>query len=252
MLDGNLADLMDQAVDWLRKSRYTLLFTGAGISVESGIPPFRGPGGLWTKHNPDFIEINHFMESPKDSWAKIREIFYDKWGKAVPNPAHYALAELQNADKADLLVTQNIDCLHQHAGSPRVAELHGTLEYLVCMKCHDRFKAEKALIDMPIPACPHCGGLLKPDVVFFGEALPENAVNDAFNAAKMAEVVLVVGTTGEVMPAGMVPREAKMNGAKIIEVNLTYSALSDSNITNILLQGKAGTILPDLVKKVLA
>lgn len=239
----------EKAASILRNSMRTMIFTGAGISVESGIPPFRGNGGLWEKVDPSFIEIRNFLKHPEESWAKIRELFYDHWGQAEPNPAHYALAKLQKAGKAGLLVTQNIDCLHQRAGSENVAEFHGTLEYLICMDCGIRLKAEKDLTDHPV--CPACSGLLKPDVVFFGENLPEAVTDLAFEEVKYAEAVIVVGTSGEVMPASLIPRYAKRHGAKIIEVNLDPSAFVREGISDLFLQGKAGEILPELVKKVL-
>ena len=240
---------LEKAASILRNSMRTMIFTGAGISVESGIPPVRGNGGLWEKVDPSFIEIRNFLKHPEDSWAKIRELFYDHWGKAEPNPAHYALAELQKAGKAGLLVTQNIDCLHQRAGSENVAEFHGTLEYLICMNCGIRLKAEKDLTDQPV--CPACSGLLKPDVVFFGEGLPEEATDLAFEEVKHVDVVIVVGTSGEVMPACLIPRYAKRHGAQIIEINLDPSAFTREGISDLFLQGKAGEILPELVKKVL-
>jgi len=240
-----------RAAEILARSSNVLLFTGAGISVESGIPPFRGQGGLWETHNPEFIEINNFLRRPDECWAKIREVFYDYWGQAEPNPAHFALAELQKAGRAGLLVTQNIDCLHQRAGSTDIAEFHGTLEYLVCLECGDRFRAEPALTSQKRPSCPHCRSLLKPDFVFFGEGIPEQASNDSFDAAHHADAVLVVGTSGEVMPACLIPREAKAHGAKIIEVNLDPSSFSRDGVSDIVLTGKAGTVLPELVNLIL-
>ncbi len=235
-----------QAAEILKKSDNILLFTGAGISVESGIPPFRGPGGLWEAYNPSFIEIDHFLRYPVQSWAKIREIFYDNWGQAQPNAGHYALAELQKSGKAPLLVTQNIDCLHQRAGSTGVTEFHGTLEYLVCMRCKNRLKAVPEFTSQKLPSCPKCRGLLKPDVVFFGEGIPEKASDDSFEATEHCQAIIVVGTSGEVQPACLIPHYAKRRGAKVIEVNLTPSTFTDS-ITDVYLEGKAGEILPELV-----
>lgn len=248
VLDANIA----QAAEILKNSHEILLFTGAGISVESGIPPFRGTGGLWEKHDPSFVEIDHFLQYPRESWAKLKEIFYDHWGQAQPNPAHYALAKLQNAGRAKLTVTQNIDCLHQRAGAAAVAEYHGTLEYLVCMECSARMKAENELIGQrPFPLCPQCGGLLKPDVVFFGEGIPEDAASAAYDAAMSCDAVIVVGTSGEVMPACHIPVQAKRHGAKVIEVNLDPSSFSRNGVSDVILCGKAGRILPELVEMIL-
>ncbi len=243
--------MLKDAAEILKKSRSTLIFTGAGISVESGIPPFRGNGGLWESVDPSFVEIDHFLRHPVESWGLLRKIFYDNWGAARPNPAHLALAELQNAGLAGTLVTQNIDCLHQRAGSADVVEFHGTLERLVCLNCGETFPADRELIAMECPVCPQCGRLLKPDVVFFGEGIPEEAGACAFSAAKRADVCVVVGTTGEVMPACMVPHYAHRAGAKIIEINIAPSAFTH-DITDIFLQGKAGEILPQLVRETLA
>lgn len=249
----NDVSLLRQASAVLKKARSILIFTGAGISVESGIPPFRGSGGLWSMVDPAFIEIDNFLRAPEPCWAKIREIFYDNWGEAQPNPAHYALAELQKqTHRVGLLVTQNIDGLHQRAGSENVVEFHGTLARLVCLECGEKFPAEKKYTDKKRPACPKCGGLLKPDIVFFGEVIPEAASDAAFAAAKTADAVIVVGTSGEVMPACMVPREAKRRGASVIEVSPDPTAFSRSGVTDIFLQGKAGSLLPELVRDVLA
>lgn len=241
-----------RATEILRASRSTLIFTGAGISVKSGIPPFRGTGGLWEQVDPSFIEIGFFLRHPEESWRKIREIFYDNWGKAKPNAAHYALAGLQKEKRAQTLVTQNIDCLHQRAGSKNVITFHGSLDRLICLKCGDFFPAETRYTGQNMPACPHCGGLLKPDVVFFGEGIPEDASDAAFDAARRAEAVLVAGTSGEVMPAAMIPRVAKQAGAEIIEINPEPSAFVRDGVTTLFLQGQAEEILPELVRNVCA
>lgn len=225
-----------------------LAYTGAGISVESGIPPFRGRDGLWNTVDPSFIEINHFYADPEHSWAKIRKIFYDNWGKAKPNAAHFALAEMMNAGFLQGIVTQNIDMLHQHAGAKHVIEFHGTLEALVCLKCAGRFAPERELIDRKRPSCPKCGGLLKPDFVFFGEGIPRDAFDESFRLAENCKWILVVGTTGEVMPACQVPMTAKRAGAKIIEINLQESAYTN-RITDLFLPGKAVAIMEQLLKQ---
>jgi NAD-dependent SIR2 family protein deacetylase len=124
-----------EAVEILAAAKKAILFTGAGISVESGIPPFRGAAGLWSQVNPDFIEIENFTRNPSLCWPLIKKLFYDKWGEAKPNAAHYAAAALQKGGRLDEIITQNIDCLHQRAGARDVLEFHGTLESLVCMGC---------------------------------------------------------------------------------------------------------------------
>ena len=236
---------IERAAEILKGSRKTVLFTGAGISVESGIPPFRGPGGLWSTVDPDFIEIHNFMARPAACWRLIKKIFYDNWGSAKPNPAHYAAAAMQKAGFIKAIVTQNIDCLHQRAGSVGVLEFHGTLERLVCLSCGERYPAERLGEFGETPQCPACKGLLKPDIVFFSEPIPEDVAEASFRHAREADVVIVVGTTGEVMPAGLVPSLAKENGAMVIEINVTSSSLTDS-LTDIFIQAKAGDAMSKL------
>lgn len=239
------------AVQIIRNSpRRGMAFTGAGISVESGIPPFRGANGLWSKVDPSFIELDRFFEEPAACWAKIRELFYDHWGQAKPNDAHFRVAELLNQGFIQGIVTQNIDCLHQRAGAPadKVHEFHGTLDALVCQNCHAKFGPDRKLIDQPLPCCPECGGLLKPDFVFFGEGIPEKVFDDSFRLAAECGWVLVIGTTGEVMPACEVPRTARRHGAKIIEINPVPSAFTDT-ITDVYLPGKAAEVMNTLMQE---
>ncbi len=228
-----------RAVEILKGSAKTVLFTCAGIAVESGIPPFRGPGGLWSKVDPDFIEINNFKANPAICWQLIKKIFYDNWGAAKPNAAHYAAAAMQRAGFINAVVTQNIDCLHQRAGSEGVLEFHGTLERLVCLSCGAKYPAERLGEFGETPKCPACRGLLKPDIVFFSEAIPEDVSEASFEHAGQADAVIVVGTTGEVMPAGLVPSIAKRNGAKVIEINVMESSLT-SSLADVFIQAKAG------------
>jgi len=242
-IDSILAD----AAAALRASRHAIAFTGAGVSVESGIPSFRGENGLWHRYDPRTLEIGYFLSEPAESWRVIREIFYEHWGKAEPNPAHFALAELETSNVVKEIVTQNIDGLHQAAGSRTVWEYHGTLGELLCLGCGARRKASPELMaDLPA-ACPDCRGLLKPDFVFFGEGIPQKAAMGAQAAALKTDAVLVVGSTGEVYPAATVPEYAARNGAAIIEINPARTRFTGS-ITTHFLKGKAGDVLPRLVQ----
>ena len=227
-----------------------MAFTGAGISVESGIPPFRGADGLWNKVDPSFIEINTFQRQPEECWAKIRELFYDHWGQAKPNTAHCRIAEMLKAGLLSGIVTQNIDCLHQRAGAPeeKVYEFHGTLNALICMRCSSVYSPDRSLLEQNRPSCPKCGGLLKPDFVFFGEGIPENAFSHAFQLAEECSWCLVIGTSGEVMPACEVPRTVHRHGGKIIEINPAPTAFT-SSITDIFLPGKATEIMDSLMRE---
>ena len=227
-----------------------MAFTGAGISVESGIPPFRGADGLWSKVDPSFIEIDHFLADPEGSWKKIRELFYDHWGQAKPNDAHYRLAEMVEKGYLKGIVTQNIDCLHQRAGAPesKIFEFHGTLDALVCMKCSASYRPDHSLLEQNRPSCPKCGGLLKPDFVFFGEGIPEKAFHNSFRLAEECSWCLIIGTSGEVMPACEVPRSAKRHGAKIIEISPEPTAFTRS-ITDLHLCGKATEVMNALAQE---
>ena len=237
------------AAGLIAAKRNVLIFTGAGVSVESGIPPFRGAGGLWQQVNPDFFDIDHFMEHPVESWKRIRSIFYELWGKSKPNAAHLAFAELEKMGVAFSLVTQNIDNLHQEAGSKNVIEFHGTLGRLRCTRCSFSGPPTPDLLAGDPPSCPKCAALLKPDIVFFGESIPEHAMNQSFADAESCSVCLVSGTTGEVMPACMVPQIAKRHGATVIEVNPEKSAFT-GHITDVWVRGKAGEVMPKILEEV--
>ncbi|MBN2288755.1 MAG: NAD-dependent deacylase [Candidatus Glassbacteria bacterium] len=240
-------DFYQQAAQAIRSARRLTAFTGAGISVESGIPPFRGSGGLWNRYDPTFIEIDYFYRNPKKSWELIREIFYDFFGRAEPNAAHRALALMESRGLIEVVITQNIDNLHQEAGNTTVYEFHGSSQFLVCTACGNRIHFTAAGLEVLPPACGECGGLLKPDFVFFGEQIPEPANSRSFLEAQLADVFLLIGTSGEVMPACGIPFLAKENGAAIIEVNTEPSSYT-GRITDIFLQGRATEVMARLVE----
>jgi len=244
-LKYSLAENISKAAIVLKESGFTTAYTGAGISVESGIPPFRGEGGLWTKYDPALLDIDHFMGDPAKAWETIKEIFYDFFGKAKPNKAHLILAEMEKKGLIGRTITQNIDNLHQEAGSIHVYEFHGNSKTLVCLGCHRTYKAGEISLDHLPPTCRQCGGLLKPDFVFFGEVIPQLPLTAAYEAASISDVFLIIGTTGEVMPANQIPFLAKNNGAKIIEVNPQESNYTQ-RITDIFLKGKAGEVMEQL------
>jgi NAD-dependent deacetylase len=239
------------AASLIRSAKYLTAFTGAGISVESGIPPFRGAGGLWGKYDPRTLEIEYFLRHPEQAWPVIKEIFYDNFGKAKPNKAHEVLAawEARGAGtpgggaghdgpgRLQVLITQNIDNLHYLAGSRNIVEFHGNSRKLLCLSCGTRRDAEPEILKTLPPRCG-CGGIYKPDFIFFGEGIPPEAHARSLEAAGRTDVMLVVGSTGEVYPAAMVPARARDGGAKIIEVNPDVSEFTAS-ITNIHIPMKA-------------
>ena len=235
-----------RAAQFIRNAHHCIAFTGAGISVESGIPPFRGEGGIWNKYDPSFLYINQFFAHPTESWRLIKEIFFDFLGAAKPNAAHLSLARLEQAGILKNTITQNIDDLHRKAGSTQVVEFHGNTHSLICTRCGSYKPVEPHDLTKLPPACPECTGLLKPDFVFFGEAIPSAPSAEGFREAEMADVVLVIGTTGEVVPACNIPIEASRRGATIIEINAAPSRFTHS-ITDIFLQGKATAVMDALL-----
>lgn len=241
---------LENAANALRNARCAIAFTGAGISVESGIPPFRGPGGVWSKHDPDKFDKNYFKRNPEEVWPLLKEIFFDMLGAAKPNPAHIALASLETAGKLAAVITQNIDGLHQAAGSQTVYEYHGSTRRMQCLDCRMFFDTPSISLAKLPPPCPACGGLLKPDFVFFSEAIPFDVHTEATRLAKQSDVCLVVGTGGEVMPAGRIPYVVKNAGGTVIEINLYESEYSYTT-SDYYLEGKAGTLVPKLVDLVL-
>ncbi|MBF0378924.1 MAG: NAD-dependent deacylase [Desulfamplus sp.] len=244
----------------IKESRRTVAFTGAGISVESGIPPFRGENGLWNKYDPATFEISYFLRNTKASWEVMRDIFYNLFGQVKPNYAHTALAQLERQNLIHAIITQNVDNLHTDAGSKNVYEFHGNLKKLVCLSCGAKIDVSDISLtkidsDSFPPKCQKvhgsskCNGVLKPNAVFFGESIPRDAYSKSFEEANKAELFILIGTTGEVAPANMIPRVAKGRGAKIVEINTESSSYTDS-ITDIFLQGKATEIMRNLISEI--
>ena len=239
--------MIEKAAELIKKSKHVTAFTGAGISVESGIPPFRGENGLWSKFDPIFLDINYFQQNPFNSWKLIKEIFYDFFGKAEPNAAHFALAKMEKMGYVKAVITQNIDNLHQQAGSKEIYEFHGNSRDLICIKCGKKQPAQETDFSKLPPKCDKCSSILKPNFIFFGEPIPELARTNSFLEIEKADVFILIGTTGEIMPASIIPIEAKRNNVKIIEVNIQPSNYTNT-ITDVFLKGKATEILEKLLK----
>ncbi len=236
---------LENAANLIRKAKYAVAFTGAGISVASGIPPFRGKNGLWNKTDPIFLEIGFFNKKPLQSWLKIKEIFYDSLGNAEPNIAHQVLAKMEKRSFLESIITQNIDHLHQKAGSRYVYELHGTYKQLICTKCSSEYDISFADLNYLPPTCYICKGILKPDMVFFNEPIPAFAKKHSFEEAEKADIFLIIGTNAEVLPAADIPMTAKRHGAKIIEINIKETHFT-REITDIFLQGDAAEIMKEI------
>lgn len=225
-----------------------MALTGAGISVESGIPAFRGAQGLWERYDPmEYASIEGFMADPAKVWGMLRELEELVLG-ARPNPAHQALARLEQIGSLSSVVTQNIDGLHQAAGSRHVVEFHGSGRRLRCIDCGRQIRRSELMMDELPPRCG-CGGIIKPDVVFIGEAIPERAAMTAFTLASACQVMLVVGTSGAMAPASQLPVMAKRAGATVVEINLERSQLS-REVSDYIFEASASQVLPRLVAEV--
>lgn len=232
-------DLIRRAAEDLSAAGNVAALTGAGISIESGIPPFRGKGGLWERFDPmEFAHIDALMRDPAKVWRILVKEMKEIVDQAKPNDGHKGLAKLQARDKLKTIITQNIDGLHQAAGNTDVIEYHGTFAWQRCMDCNKKYETRKVDISEIPPRC-ECGGILRPDAVFFGEIIPAEAIRRSRQAAIDCDLMLVVGTSAVVQPAAMIPVIAKDNGAKIIEINPERTPLTDE-ISDYLIMGKAG------------
>ncbi len=239
--------LIYRAADAILNSRLSVALTGAGISVESGIPDFRSAGGLWSRFDPaEYATIKAFRENPEKVWNMLRELETIVSG-AKPNGAHKGMGELERMGYLDCVITQNVDNLHQAGGSKNVIEYHGNSRNLSCLRCGRSYKGNERRGADP-PRC-ECDMVLKPDVIFFGEAISQEAMDRSFRLASSCQAVLVVGTSAVVYPANSIPSIAKKNGAKIIEINTERTHLTDS-VTDIFLQGQAGTVITRLVEEI--
>jgi len=248
ILAGKVAELIVAA-------KKVVVFTGAGISTESGIPDFRGPGGIWERFNPDDFTYQKFLIDPaarRKHWQLLYEGGLTK--KAQPNAAHYAIAELDRLGKLDCVITQNIDNLHQKAGVPaeKVFELHGNMQRVICLSCARCYPTEEITLRLDkgeeIPDCEVCHGILKPAVVFFGESLPEMVLLEATNRARRCDLCIVIGSTLVVYPAAFIPEYAVSSGARLVIINLSPTPMDE--YAAVLIRAKAGETMSRVVRQV--
>lgn len=241
--------LIQRAAKDILHSKKTVALTGAGISVESGIPAFRGSQGLWEKYNPDeYAHIDAFHSNPDRVWLMLKEMF-SLIMTAKPNPAHVGLAELERMGLLSSIITQNIDGLHQAAGNRNVIEFHGTHRTLSCLKCSTKIEGSSLTLEDLPPHCSHCSSLLKPDVVFFGEPIPWEAQIRSLKETKSCSAMLVIGTSAVIYPAASIPITAKERSAIIIEINKEHTPLTNQ-ISDYLISGSASEIIPAIVEEV--
>ncbi len=254
---NDLDTLAHRVADLIVNATSIIVFTGAGVSTESGIPDFRSPGGIWERFDPDDFTYQKFISDPearRKHWQMLRGSGLTT--EAEPNPAHYALAELYRLGKLDCVITQNVDNLHQKAGMPddRVLELHGNVQWAVCLSCGARypFAHIKARLDAgeEAPACEVCQGMLKPGAVFFGEQLPASVLEEATSRSSSCDLFIVIGSTLVVYPAAYMPAYAVESGAKLIIINLSPTPMDKQ--AAILIRAKAGEAMTKIINRVKA
>jgi NAD-dependent deacetylase len=252
--DMTQEEAIRHAARLLLAAHYATALTGAGISVESGIPPFRGPGGLWTKYGePPMNGYERFLENPKRAWEERLSptgpgaILRETVAAAVPNPGHYACVGLEEMGLLQCLITQNIDNLHRRAGSCKLAEIHGNSTLVRCIRCTLRVPFDDISLELLPPPCPNptCQGILKIDTVAFGEPIPSDVLEQCRQAAERSDCMLVAGTSAIVYPAAWFPLQVRENGGTLIEVNLYESELTP--LCAVSLRGKSGELLPQIV-----
>jgi len=233
----------------LLNSKYVTALTGAGVSVESGIRPFRGPGGLWTeKGEPSMNGYQRFLENPKKYWDTR-----NKRGKNpsnvksyTPNPGHYALNQLEKMGILKTLITQNIDDLHNVAGNNNVIEIHGNSKKMRCISCSTRWNKEKYMKNIDSYQCPNCGGIVKGDTVMFGEPIPTDVLEQTFLEAEKSDCMIVAGTSAVVQPAASLPLIVKRKGGSLIEVNPMLTSISD--YCDLVIRQPSGEFFPQLIQ----
>lgn len=242
-----MSDLIERAAEILSSAKRAAALTGAGISVESGIPPFRGKGGLWEKIDPMTVaHIDAFLDDPETVWNVLIKDMKILLDTARPNPGHTGLADLERMGILKTVITQNVDGLHQMAGSSDVIEFHGTFAWQSCLDCNRKIKTSQVDLTQLPPRCV-CGGILRPDCVFFGELIPHDALIRSQQVSATCDVMLVIGTSAMVQPAASMPLIARDNGAVVIEINPERTPLT-SRISDLPLLGAAGSIMPRLIE----
>jgi NAD-dependent deacetylase len=242
-----------EAADLILRADYAIALTGAGMSVESGIPPFRGPGGLWTKYGePPMNGFQIFMADPRRAWeerlAKQNDELYRPLQVAEPNPGHLAMAELEALGVLRFVITQNIDGLHRRAGQSQLAEIHGNWTLIRCLVCVARVPWGEVNLERLPPRCNHCGGLMKSDTVAFGEPIPADVLRQCADQAALADLVIVAGTSATVYPAAGFALQVKERGGRLIEVNLYASEITP--LCDLSLRGGAASLMPRLVRAI--
>ena len=259
MANPNFTHKQEESIKFVSEmvgnSRNTVILTGAGISTPSGIPDFRSEGtGLWSKDEPlEVASLNTFRHSPEEFFAWIRPLL-KLIVEAEPNPAHNAITALENSGYIKAIITQNIDNLHQRSGSKKVFETHGTISTLTCTKCFNRTSSDPYIQPFikkgVIPHCPKCEGILKPDVILFGEQMPHDAWEHSLEAARECDLMIVAGSSLEVLPVAGIPMQALDRGAHLVIINQTPTYLGVR--ADMVILDDVAKLLPEISRQVLS
>lgn len=256
MIDQEMDYLISQVAELIVQSKRVVVFTGAGVSTESGIPDFRGPDGIWTKYDPEDFTLQKFLADPE-----TRKLHWRMFGEAGlsmdadPNPAHHAVAELERMGKLDCVITQNVDGLHQKAGNSedKVLQLHGNMSSVKCLSCGKRWTMaevmERVQKGEELPECDVCHGILKPEAIFFGEAMPVWETSESERRSQDCDLCIVIGSSLVVYPAAFMPRIAVQSGAKLVIINEEPTDLDRA--AHVRISGKAGVVMSRVMEKVL-
>ena len=251
----SMEQLIEQAADLVSTSERIIVFTGAGVSTESGIPDFRGPDGIWSKYDPEIFAIDRFLSD-----SQTRKLHWKLFAggeltiaPAQPNPGHYAIAELEKMGKLHGVVTQNVDGLHQKAGVSEnmVFQLHGDLSHASCLSCNTRYPMEKIVEwmkeDIDEPECGQCKDMLKPDAVLIGEQLPFEVLTESESRSRSCDLCIVMGSTLSVYPGSLIPRYAQQGGAKLVIINIGPTEMD--RMADIRIEAKTGEATPKIIAR---
>ena len=247
---------IEQIAQWIVASKRVVIFSGAGLSTESGIPDFRSPGGVWDRYNPEDFYFQNFLasETSREKYWQMATEMYEPMKKADPNLAHLAIAEIERIGKLDCVITQNIDGLHFKAGNSeaKVLQLHGTAMHVSCLSCGKKYNRdeiqERLRKGLKVPYCDDCGGPLKPSTISFGQSMPERETQEASHRSSLCDLFIVIGSSLVVQPAASMPLIAKRNGSKLVIINRDPTPLDQ--MADIVIHGQAGPTMAKILEEV--
>jgi NAD-dependent deacetylase len=255
-METKMEDKLKQVAQWITTSKKVIVFSGAGLSTESGIPDFRSPGGVWDRYNPEDFYFQNFLasEASREKYWQMATEMYEPIKTAQPNQAHLAIAELEKLGRLDCVITQNIDGLHFKAGNSeeKVIQLHGTAIFVSCLSCKKRYDRdeiqERIKEGQKAPSCDDCGGLLKPATISFGQSMPEKETEEAYHRSSLCDLFIVVGSSLVVQPAASMPLVAKRNNAKLVIINRDPTPYDD--MADVVIHSQAGLTMASILEHV--